>query len=63
MGTPSLFEIVDGLGDRYRELCGSVEVAAEEAGPDIVVIEETMTEFRLGAASSATCSEHGAGSR
>ncbi len=49
MGTPSLFEIADGLGDRYRELRGSVEVAAEEAGPDIVVIEETMTEFRLGA--------------
>jgi len=47
MGIPSHFEIA-GLGDPF-ELRGSVEVASEEAGPDIAVIAETMTEFRLGA--------------
>jgi hypothetical protein len=48
LGKPSLFEIADELGGRYRELRESVEIASEEAGPDTFVVE-TMTEFRLGA--------------
>jgi hypothetical protein len=44
-----LYEMADAHGDRYRDLRESVEVASDEAGPDVAVIEETMTEFRLGA--------------